>query len=195
MGACQFSYSLLRSHNDSLKDQRIDVPVPEQVGSLPNAQQKDQCWGIGLLQRKKALLQGGQARRQEAKLRSVSPSAFEWSIYFGSREQEGKRAQKWGMKSKCRFHASFRSSLPSSFSWPLCLFTREPVFLCNTGSACDIQSSLSVILVPQCACGRGCQQVVSKSAVSLVHCRAILVFSVYHFVSILLLPYGPWALR
>lgn len=127
-------WQLLRNHSDSIKDQRY------------------------LYQSK------------WAKCRSVSVN-FELGIYFVSREQEGKRAQKWWMERKCKFHVCFWSSLPSSFSYPFSLFTAsslvacvisevgKPIFLCNMGSTCDIESSLSVILVPLCACGRDCQQV------------------------------------
>lgn len=39
---------------------------------------------------KKALLQGSQARRQEAILRFVSPSAVEWDFYVGRERWAGK---------------------------------------------------------------------------------------------------------
>lgn len=156
---------------------------------------------------KKDLLQGGRARRQEAMLRYVYPVDQLLSSMFitevGNKRQGGGWAGKWSVESNLYVSGVLcpDSTVLHASSWVACAnsggFPMLPGVDCHCQpvmSKVHYQSSPLVVLVPQCA-WRGCQQVVCISVVSLVFCKTSLVSSMYHFISILFLPYGPWVCK
>lgn len=114
--------------------------------------------GKDILQKEKGFTAGQPSKETEAKLRSVSLMGFCGGYFFveiGSKM--GRRL--WNMWWKWR--RSFRNSVhrndcPCLFTGVMCSIRIVPPVIHGRFLANDVQSSRSIVLVPQCAGGRPC---------------------------------------
>lgn len=136
---------------------------------------RTRCRGKGLLQKERTLLQGRQARRQEAKLSTLSPwAAFVWDIYWGVGSRRVLGARKRQEEASGVLWAGV--TVLYVFSWVTCINLGKSVcymwWIFGLGCPKFTDQSFWSLNVPTRCLGKGGrQQVVSLSAVSLLFCK------------------------